>query len=79
MGTTLREIRKLQGKVLQDVARATNLHTSTIQRIEHGQLPQSFDRIEQLASCYDLDVGEFVVAVYTAHKRFAARAQVANA
>ena len=57
-GERVRHWRLLRGLSYRALASKAELHTSTLHRIEHGQVPRA-DEIERIAAALDLSMPEF--------------------
>ena len=58
LGERLRQIRKEQGRTLEEVAKRSGLATSTVSKVERGRMSLTYDRFMQLAEGLGVDISE---------------------
>jgi len=56
LGQRVRELRKIQGKTLQELGKTAGLSKSTMSKIENGTLSVSYDNLLKLAEALSIDV-----------------------
>jgi len=58
----IREVRLQQGKVLREVASATEIDQTIINKFELGERKPSREQVEKLADFYGLNIDELIIA-----------------
>ncbi|WP_210485586.1 helix-turn-helix domain-containing protein [Microvirga antarctica] len=69
LGRRLKQLRKEHGWTLAETARRSGLATSTISKVERGQMSLTYDRFVPLAQNLGLDVGALFAAETRAFER----------